>query len=76
MVKNKTYCGVYGLGFLQKDLGELKYFWGVEVSRSPKDIFLSQRKYVLDLLSETAMSVCQPSDTPMEECLKLKTEID
>ncbi|RVW98450.1 Retrovirus-related Pol polyprotein from transposon RE1 [Vitis vinifera] len=36
--------------FHTKDLGELKYFLGIEVSRSKKGMFLSQRKYVLDLL--------------------------
>ena len=50
-----------------KDLGPLKYFLGIEVSRSDKGIFLSQRKYVLDLLLETSMSACQPVDTPVEE---------
>ena len=36
-----------------KDLGKLKYFLGIKVARSNKGIFLSQRKYVLDLLKET-----------------------
>ena len=36
--------------FEMKDLGPLKYFLGIEVSQSDKGIFLSQRKYVLDLL--------------------------
>ena len=39
--------------FHTKDLGMLKYFLGIEVMRSKHRIFLSQRKYVLDLLSET-----------------------
>ena len=39
--------------FHTKDLGMLKYFVGVEVMRSKHRIFLSQRKYVLDLLSKT-----------------------
>ena len=57
-----------------KDLGHLKYFLGIEVSRSYKGIFLSQRKHVLDLLQETGMSVCQPANTPVEEGLKLCVE--
>ena len=41
--------------FEMKDLGRLKYFLGIEVLRSNKGIFISQRKYVLDLLAETGM---------------------
>ena len=44
--------------FEMKDLGPLKYFLGIEVSWSNKGIFISQEKYVLDLLQETSMSAC------------------
>ncbi|RVW76474.1 Retrovirus-related Pol polyprotein from transposon TNT 1-94 [Vitis vinifera] len=47
------------------DLGELKYFLGIEVSRSKKGMFLSQRKYVLDLLKETGKIEAKPCTTPM-----------
>jgi Reverse transcriptase (RNA-dependent DNA polymerase) len=36
-----------------KDLGELRYFLGIEVTQSKKGVVLSQQKYVLDLLNET-----------------------
>ncbi|PNX83829.1 beta-galactosidase [Trifolium pratense] len=62
--------------FEMKDLGFLKYFLGIEVSRSKKGIFLSQRKYALDLLQETGMSACQPATSPMEEGLKLHNITD
>jgi hypothetical protein len=52
--------------FEVKDLRLLCYFLGIEVSRSTKGIYLSQRKYVLDLLSETSMSRCHPASTPIE----------
>jgi hypothetical protein len=48
--------------FEMKDLGELKYFLGIEVYRSKLGIFLSQRKYVLDLLAKTGMLDCKPVD--------------
>ena len=54
-----------------KDLGQLKYFLGIEVSRSKMGICLSQRKYVLDLLAETGMLACKPVDAPMEMNHKL-----
>ncbi|RVW61349.1 Retrovirus-related Pol polyprotein from transposon RE1 [Vitis vinifera] len=47
-----------------KDLGNLKYFLGMEIARSKKGIAVSQRKYVLDLLNETGMLGCKPAETP------------
>ena len=36
-----------------KELGKLKYFLGIEVTYSTQGIFISQQKYVTDLLRET-----------------------
>ncbi|CAH9095246.1 unnamed protein product [Cuscuta europaea] len=54
-----------------KDLGELKYFLGMEIARSKKGIVVSQRKYILDLLHETGMSACRTIDTPIDPNQKL-----
>ena len=55
-----------------KDLGALRYFLGMEFARSKKGIFVSQRKYVLNLLEETGLLGCKPTETPMEPNLRLQ----
>ena len=54
-----------------KNLGPLRYFLGIEVSRSPEGIFLCQRKYVLDILQDSGFINSKPSPFPMEQHLKL-----
>jgi len=49
--------------FEMKDLGGLKYFLRIKVARSRQGIFLSQRKYVLDLLTQVGLLECKPVDT-------------
>ena len=51
--------------FHTKNLGMLKYIVGVEVIRSKCGIFLSQRKYVLDLLSKKEKLAAKPCHSPM-----------
>jgi hypothetical protein len=53
--------------FEVKDLGHLHYFLGIEVAYGVQGIYLSQRKYVLDLLAETGMLECRPVPTPIEQ---------
>jgi Reverse transcriptase (RNA-dependent DNA polymerase) len=40
-----------GEQFQITDLGKLKYFLGIEVSRSHDKLLICQRKYVLDMLT-------------------------
>lgn len=58
--------------FSMKDLGPLKYFLGIEVLRSKRGIFISQRKYILDILTEVGMLECKPASTPMIPNHKLR----
>ena len=54
-----------------KNLGGLKFVLGIEVARSSKGIFLSQRKYILDLLDKTGMLDYKLVDTPIVQNHKL-----
>jgi hypothetical protein len=51
--------------FRIKDLGELKYFLGLEIARSKEGIFLNQRKYTLDLIESCGLLAGKPVTSPM-----------
>jgi hypothetical protein len=57
--------------FAVKDLGELKYFLGIEVNKLRTSILLSQKRYVLDLLKRAGMDKCKPISTLMSATEKL-----
>ncbi|XP_070047032.1 uncharacterized mitochondrial protein AtMg00810-like [Nicotiana tomentosiformis] len=59
--------------FKLKDLGELRYFLGIEVLRSKAGVILNQRKYVLELIFDMGLSGAKPAITPIETNLKLTT---
>ena len=48
-----------------KELRRLKYFLGIEVAHSKQWIFISQQKYVTNLLRETGKLACKPANTPI-----------
>ena len=49
-----------------KSLGWLKYFLGIRVAQSKRGIFLSQRKYTLDLLSKVGLLDCKLTNVPIQ----------
>lgn len=51
--------------FSMKDLGELSYFLGIEVSRTHNTMFLSQTKYATEILQKAVMLECKPISTPI-----------
>ena len=49
----------------------LKYFLRIEVAHFKQGIFISQQKYVADLLKETRKSTRKPISTPIDPNHKL-----
>ena len=65
-----------GQVFDMKDIGQLTYFLGLEVSyQSNGDLFVNQAKYARDLLKRAGMETCKPSITPCKpHCHVLTTD--
>lgn len=54
-----------GATFALKDLGDAHYFLGMETIRTSKGLFLSQCKYIIDLLRRTSFDGAKPISSPM-----------
>lgn len=59
--------------FRIKDLGPPKYFLGIEIARLDLGISLSQRKFVLEIISKVSLSRCKPAIIPIKQSVKLTT---
>lgn len=57
--------------FAMKDLGELSYFLGIAATNDDMGIFLSQRKYAMELFERANMPNCNPSRTRADTHSKL-----
>lgn len=53
-------------GFEMTDLGYVHCYLGIEVTQHSNFIFLSQKKYIGDMLNRFGMAECNPLTTPVE----------
>ncbi len=58
--------------FLMSDLGPLRYFLGIEFSSMSSGFYLSQEKYIQDLLARSGLTDKRVVDTPMELGIHLR----
>ncbi|KAD1131216.1 hypothetical protein E3N88_43244 [Mikania micrantha] len=56
------------------DLGDLHYFLGLEITERDDGMFISQKKYAVDLLKRFGMWDCKAMSIPMKIGEKLSTE--
>ncbi|GKG09098.1 hypothetical protein Tco_0337844, partial [Tanacetum coccineum] len=52
-------------------MGKILFFLGLQISQSPRGIFINQSKYALESLKKYGYESCDPVDTPMVEKSKL-----
>ncbi|GKA17759.1 ribonuclease H-like domain-containing protein [Tanacetum coccineum] len=62
--------------FAMTDLGPLNYFLGISVTRDSSGMFLSQKKYAIEILDRAHMVNCNPSRTPIDTESKLGSDGD
>jgi histone deacetylase 1/2 len=60
--------------FALKDLGDLHYFFSIEVQKVDDGITLSQGRYALELLQRIGMHKCKPVTSPMSSTEKLSAQ--
>nr|GFA16840.1 uncharacterized mitochondrial protein AtMg00810-like [Tanacetum cinerariifolium] len=59
------------LKFKMSMMGKISFFFGLQISQSPRDIFINQSKYAFESLKKSSFESCDPVDTPMVEKSKL-----
>jgi len=78
--RSNDYCLIVSFKTVMKeefeitDMGLLRYFLGIEVDQNENGIFISQEKYVNEVLERFHMQECKAAITPIVMRLKLNKE--
>ena len=61
--------------FQMKDLGELRYFLGIEMIRSESGIYMLQKQYAITMLKKYGMLGCKLIGVPLDKNCKLRADL-
>ncbi|GJY89198.1 retrovirus-related pol polyprotein from transposon TNT 1-94 [Tanacetum coccineum] len=61
--------------FKMSMMGKMSFFLGLQISQSPKGIFINQSKYALKIIKKYGMLSSDPVDTPMVDKSKLDEDL-
>ncbi|GJX29194.1 retrovirus-related pol polyprotein from transposon TNT 1-94 [Tanacetum coccineum] len=69
-----SFSEIMCLKFKMSMMGKMSFFLGLQISQSPRGIFLNQSKYALEIIKKYRMESTDRVDTPMVEKSKLDAD--
>ncbi|GJT76811.1 retrovirus-related pol polyprotein from transposon TNT 1-94 [Tanacetum coccineum] len=60
---------------LMSMMGKMSFFLGLQISQSPKGIFINQSNYAIEIIKKYGMQSSDPIDTPMVDKSKLDEDL-
>ncbi|GJU90316.1 retrovirus-related pol polyprotein from transposon TNT 1-94 [Tanacetum coccineum] len=60
--------------FKNSMMGKISFFLGLQISQSPRGIFLNQSKYALEIIKKYGMETSDPMDTPIMDKSKMDAD--
>ncbi|GKA45642.1 retrovirus-related pol polyprotein from transposon TNT 1-94, partial [Tanacetum coccineum] len=68
-------CDIMSFKFKMSMMGKMSFFLGLQISQSPRGIFINQTIYALEILKKYGMDSSDSVDTPMVEQTKLDEDL-
>ncbi|GJV30697.1 retrovirus-related pol polyprotein from transposon TNT 1-94 [Tanacetum coccineum] len=71
----ETFSEIMCSKFKMSMMGKMSFFLGLQISQSPKGIFLNKFKYAFEIIKKYGMKTSDPVDTSMVEKFKLDADL-
>ncbi|GJR58186.1 retrovirus-related pol polyprotein from transposon TNT 1-94 [Tanacetum coccineum] len=69
------FANIMSSKFKMSMMGKMSFFLGVQISQTPRGIFLNQSKYALEIIKKYGMLSSDSVDTPMVDKIKLDKDL-